>query len=267
MARLAVISAKGALPVQICKAHPDALPVTLAGVGHDLTGPTCEHRFEHLGALFDDMKAQGVTEVVMAGAMSRPDIDPTALDGFMQANMARLMQAFQQGDDALLRVVIAMFEEQGFTVRGAHEVLPGLTAEAGLLAGPAPSEAHLADAARAKDILNALGPLDVGQGAVVAAGLCLGIETLQGTDALLGFVAETPNHLRRARGVFVKAPKPGQDLRVDMPTIGPNTIESAVKAGLDGIFVAAQRVLIVNRKETLRLANENDVFLYGQDDL
>ncbi|WP_204114264.1 LpxI family protein [Shimia biformata] len=265
MGRLAILSGAGALPVALAAAHPDAVIVTFAGVDHTHDRPVCEHRFEKMGALFDDLKAQGATDVVFAGGMARPPLDPSAFDATMAGIAPRLVAALQGGDDALLRLVIAVFEEQGFTVRGAHELLPGLTAEEGLLAGPTPSEQQQKDASFATDILLALSPLDVGQGAVVAGGLCLGIETLQGTDALLSFVAATPDKLRRTKGgVLVKAPKRGQDLRVDMPAIGPDTIRNAAAAGLSGVVIAANRVVVLDRDATLAAARDTGLFLLAQ---
>ncbi|SHG23482.1 LpxI family protein [Cognatishimia maritima] len=266
MSRLAIISAMGLLPVELARAVPSALVVTLQGVGHDHTGPVHEHQLERLGALFDDLKAEGVTEVVFAGAMSRPNLDPMQFDAFMQATAPRLTEAFGQGDDVLLRLVVSLFEENGFAVRGAHELLQA-TANGGLIAGPAPDERALADAARGVEILHVMSGLDLGQGVVVAGGLCLGIETLQGTDAMLGFVAQTPKHLRRAKGVFVKAPKAGQDLRVDMPAIGPDTIRNVAQAGLAGVALAAGRVLVLDRAVTLKLAEDLGVFIYGLEEI
>jgi len=266
MGRLAIISAKGLLPVELARAVPDALIVTLKGVAHDQSGPVHEHQFEKLGALFVDLKSEGVSEVVFAGAMSRPNLDLSAFDEFMQATAPRLMTAFGAGDDALLRLVISLFEENGLAVRGAHEILE-ITAKTGLIAGPAPDEVSLKDAARGADILSVMSSLDVGQGVVVADGLCLGIETLQGTDAMLSFVSDTPNHLRRAKGVFVKAPKAGQDLRVDMPAIGPDTIRNVAQAGLAGVALAAGRVLVLDRAVTVKLAEDLGVFIYGLEGL
>ena len=265
MGRLAILSGGGGLPVMIAAAHPQAIRVVFQGVDHAMQPPLAEHRFEKMGALFDDLRAQGVTEVVLAGAMARPPLDPSQFDQTMMQLAPRLMAALQGGDDAILRLIIAIFEEQGFKVLGAHEVLPGLTVEEGLFAGPEPSKAQLEDAGRAMDILLALSPLDVGQGAVVAGGLCLGIETLQGTDALLRFVGETPDHLRRGKGgVLVKAPKRGQDLRVDMPAVGPDTVRNAAKAGLDGIVVSAGKVVLIDRDATRTALEETGLFLFAR---
>ncbi|WP_085308976.1 LpxI family protein [Planktotalea arctica] len=265
MGRLAILAGGGNLPRRLAALCPDAVQITFKGVTHGLGGSAQEQSYEKMGALFAALKSQGVSEVVMAGAMSRPDLDPAAFDDTMKALAPRLMAAMSQGDDALLRLVIAIFEEQGFAVRGAHEIDPSLTAAAGCLSGNALDARARADADRAIDILTALGPLDVGQGAVVENGLCLGIETLQGTDALLGFVANTPKHLRKGGGVFVKAPKRGQDLRVDMPTIGPGTVKAAALSGLSAIVLAARSVILLEREETLKCAEAHGITLIAQE--
>ncbi len=266
MARLAILAGQGALPQMIAAAHPGALFVQFEGLAVDRPGnETLEASYERFGEMFAGLAARGVTEVVFAGGLARPALNPANFDARMAALAPRFLAAMQGGDDGLLRAVIDAFEDEGFAVRGAHELLGGLTAAPGRLAGPEPSAADLADAARARAILAALGPLDVGQGAVVADGQALGVETAQGTDAMLRFVAGTPAKLRqRARGVLVKAPKPGQDLRVDMPAIGPGTIAAAAAAGLAGIVIEAGTVLLIDRDETLRAADAAGLFLIAE---
>lgn len=263
MAHTGIIVGGGGLPVALAQALPDAHCIAFAGAEVAVAEDRLDrHRIEHLGSVFQALRGAGVTQVVMAGAMSRPALDPTALDPVMMALAPRIMMAMQGGDDAILRLVISVFEEEGFTVIGAHDILPDLTAEAGLLAGPSPSDRDTDDIARGRDILTALGPMDVGQGCVVAGGLCLGIETLQGTDAMLRFVAQTPPALRGTRrGVLVKLPKPAQDLRVDMPAIGPDTVEAAAAAGLSGIAIAAGQVLLIDRAELLSRVEAHGLFL------
>jgi len=263
--KLAILACSGALPVRISKACPDAVKVGFHGVPNDLQGDVHVYRFEKMGELFEGLKAQGVDRVVFAGALARPPLDPTAFDPTMMRLAPRLMAAMQGGDDALLTQVIEIFEDQGLAVMGAHELVPDLTAEEGLLFGVTPSDSELQDVSRAWDILMALSPLDVGQGCVVAGGQCLGIETIQGTDALLRFVADTPEKLRRNfKGVYVKAAKRGQDLRIDMPVIGPQTIAAVAKAGLAGLVIEADRVMIVDREETIAAVEKAGIFLRAQ---
>lgn len=261
--RLAIIACAGELPVLLHKANPGAMVITLEGIESDLAPVSLRFRLEEIGVLFEAMKIEGVTHVIFAGALTRPALNPTAFDSQMMAIAPRLMKAMTLGDDGLLRTVIDVFEEQGFSVIGAHEVVPQLLAEPGLALGAEPSEADEADVARAVAILRGIAPLDIGQGCVVAGGQCLGIETVQGTDALLRFVAETPARYRlgRVQGVYVKAAKSGQDLRMDMPAIGPKTVRAVADAGLSGIVVEADRVLILDRYATLQAAKEANIFL------
>ena len=258
---LGLLAFGGGLPVAVAAAGA-AHVITFAGVDAEVEPTSGQpQRFETLGAVFDELRAAGVDRVVLAGALSRPAFDPARLDAVTAGLLPGLMAAMHGGDDGLLRHVIAMFEAQGFAVIGAHEVVPDLTAGPGYLAGPAPDATQDADTDRALAILAALGPLDVGQGAVVAGGLCLGVETLQGTDAMLRFVADTPAGLKPAGGVLVKAPKPGQDLRVDMPAIGPGTVRAAAGAGLSAIVIAAGQVLLIDRPGLMAAADAAGITL------
>lgn len=265
MARLAVLAFGGALPAEIARAHPGALKIGFAGIGNDLGRVDETHELEKLGRLFKALKAGGVTQVVLAGGLTRPQLNPAALDLVTMKLAPGVMKAMQNGDDGLLRHIIGLFEARGFQVVGAHELLPDLPASAGLAFGAEPGQGDLADAARGQEILAALSPLDIGQGCIVAGGQCLGIETIQGTNALLSFAAQTPDRYRKSgKGVFVKAAKRGQDLRVDMPVIGPHTVALASEAGLAGIMVQAGRVMILERAAVEAAVHEAGLFLIAQ---
>ena len=258
--KLAILSGAGQLPVMIKQAHPDAHVVGFEGMSTELGKVPHLHRFERLGALFSDLRDRGLTHIVMAGAMSRPNFALGLLDEYTKSALPSLMEAMAHGDDHLLRHLIALIEEQGFTVVGAHSLLP-LTQPVGVLAGQVPTDVE-GDIARADQVLKTLSPLDMGQGVIVENGLVLGIETLQGTDALLSFVAGTSPQLRGPiGGVFVKRPKAGQDLRVDMPTIGPATIDQVAKAGLSGIVISPDACVVVDAHQTIERANTHGIFI------
>ncbi len=256
MAR-AILAGAGQLPGLLLAAGPAHL-VRFAGVAVTAAADrVIDARFERLGALYADLRAAGVTEVCLAGAMTRPDFDPSLLDSETAAVLPRLVGAMGQGDDALLRTVIALLEEAGFAVVAAHDLRPDLVAGAGVLAG---HRVDGPDAPRARAVLDALGALDVGQSAVAGRGQVLAIETLQGTDAMLEFVAQTAPG---TGGVLVKRPKPTQDLRVDMPAIGPQTVRLAAKAGLAGIEIAAGAVMILDRPAVLAACLATGVALWA----
>lgn len=267
---LCIIAGEGQLPVDLAAAVAGAnRPVILA----QMQGHTCENpgnhevvdfRVEKLAALFQALKARQVTDVVLAGTVHRPRIDWRAFDVATLLMAPRILRILSRGDDGLLRAVIAMFEGQGFRIRGAHEFLSDLVASPGTLTARAPTADDLRDAARAREILTALAPKDVAQACIVARNLCLGIESLYGSDALLRYVADN----RAARhphsgGVFAKIAKPGQDLRVDMPVIGPATVEAAVAAGLSGICLEAGRVMILSAADVIAKADEKGLSLWA----
>ncbi len=255
----AIIAGTGALPGLLLEAS-EAHVVAFQGVTPDVkTAPLIPARFEGFGALFDDLRAAGVTEICMAGGMERPAFDPSAMDATTISLMPRLMAAIGQGDDQLLRTVIGLFEDEGFRVVAAQDLRPDLLADEGVLTG-IPNERQREDAARARAVLDALGPLDVGQSAVAAAGQMIGIETLQGTDAMLRYVTESRPG---SGGVFVKRPKPGQDRRVDLPAIGPGTVQLVAEAGLSAIELAAGGVLLLDRRAILAEAEARGIVIWA----
>lgn len=257
-ARTALIAGSGALPQALAGAlGGDAVWVSFDGGAAPAGLTLLPARIEALGALFDDLRAADVGAVIFAGAMVRPAIDPAVMDAHARALAAH----FSRGDDALLREVIALFEAEGFAVRAPLDVAPELALPAGTCWGKAPGKQERADIARAAEILAALGPIDVGQGAVVAGGQALGIETLQGTAAMLDFVARTDPALRRAPGVFVKAPKPGQEMRIDAPTVGPDTVAQVAAAGLAGIAIAPGGVIVLEQAATRAALEAAGLFL------
>lgn len=268
--RTAIIAGRGHLPRLLAEALEKAgeapLIAALAGFAPKDTGGRAieEFRVERLAPFWDRLHDLGVARVVFAGAVQRPRLDPEMFDARTAALVPRLLGAMQAGDDATLRVVIALFEEDGFAVVGVDEVAPSLVPGPGVLGAVQPSDADCADAARAARIVAALGAVDVGQGAVVARGLCLAVEALPGTDAMLVQVAGL-GHPPGA-GVFFKAAKPGQDRRADLPAIGPDTVALVAAAGLRGIAFQAGGALLIDREACIARADAAGLFLWSRPD-
>jgi UDP-2,3-diacylglucosamine hydrolase len=265
--KTAIIAGQGRLPAALAAAMPEPpLVAALDGFAPDGLQVDLRFRVERLVPFLRALERDGITQVIFAGAVTRPRLDPALLDEATASLLPRLMQAMAAGDDATLRVVIELFEEFGFTIVGVEEVAPALLPGASVLAGVVgPTDA--ADATRAATIVAALGSVDVGQGAVVAQGLCLGVEALPGTDVLLMQIGEV-GALRpdptRGKGVFYKAAKPGQDRRIDLPTIGPETLRAAAAAGLGGVAFQACSVICLDLAEMKRLAGELGLFLWAR---
>ncbi len=205
--------------------------------------------------------------VVFAGTVKRPDFSQLKLDMAGMKLLPRVVNAARGGDDQLLRVLVAYFEEQGYAVIGADDVMEALLAKGGVMGACEPTPDHDRDIARARAVVTALGEHDIGQGAVVANGVVLAVEAVEGTDEMLTRCAGLPGHLRGSdsarAGVLVKMPKPGQERRIDLPVIGVRTVEGAAKAGLAGIAVEAGGALVIDRQAVVAAADKHGLFVLG----
>lgn len=265
MSDLALVAGRGALPAALLAELPVRPYVcALDGFSPDGLTPDLTFRIERLVPFLRHLEERGITRVVFAGAVSRPRLDPSLFDAATAQLVPHLMAAFGAGDDATLRAILALFEDAGMTVEGIETLAPQLLPQAGLLAGTLPPQAE-ADAARAAAIVTALGSADVGQGAVVANGLCLAVEALPGTDIMLAQVAALPAGLRpKGQGLFYKAAKPGQDRRVDLPTLGPATLRAVAASGLSGVAFQAGSVVCLDLPQMQAIAAETGLFLWAR---
>src|SRR5262249_57887151 len=200
-----------------------------------------------LGRFFRLLRQEGCRDLVFIGALTRPTFGRFRL-GF-QLDLAtirrlpRIARAFRGGDDHLLAGIAGLIEDEGFRVLGAHEVAPEILLAEGALGSRRPNEGDLADIARGLELLAATGPFDIGQAAVVAGRHVLAIEAIEGTDRMLDRIVTLRQEGRirvpAGAGVLVKAPKPQQDRRFDLPTIGPETVEAVARAGLARLAAVA----------------------------
>lgn len=220
-----------------------------------------------VGKLYTLLNKAGCKDVLFAGIVKRPNFKDLKLDLRGAALLPKVIAEAGKGDDALLRLLVREMEKQGFNVVGSDEVNAGLLAPSGLIAGPQPTETALADIKRGAHVVAALGDLDIGQGCVVCDGLVLAVEAQEGTDAMLARIATLPEAIRGTpnarRGVLVKRPKPGQERRIDLPTVGLSTVEHVAAAGLAGLAVEADGALMLGRDKMQAAAERLGIFIYG----
>jgi hypothetical protein len=212
-------------------------------------------------------RSENCRDLVFIGTLVRPALSEIRLDGATLRVLARVWAAFRGGDDHLLSGIGRILEEDGFRMLGINDVAPDLLVPEGCLTRMAPDDIAAADIARGRDVLAALGPFDIGQAVVVIDGHAVGVEDIEGTDGLLARIARLREQGRirapAGRGVLVKAPKSGQDLRFDLPTIGPKTVEGARAAGLAGIAVAARSTQVVDPQVVIAAADAAGLFVTG----
>ena len=270
---LAIICGGGSLPLAVADAVTRrGRPVLLFPV-RGFAGPDVERYPCHwvalgqFGGIFGRARAAGCRDVVFIGALVRPSLAHLRFDWTTIRALPRLARAFRGGDDHLLAGVARVFEDAGFRLVGAHEVAPDLLLPEGALGTRVPTERDRGDIDHALALLAATGPFDVGQAAVVADRHVLAIEAAEGTDRMLERIAalRQEGRIKAAAGIgmLVKAPKPGQDRRFDLPSIGPSTVTGVARAGLAGLAAVAGATFVAEPDEVVRRAEAEGVFVIG----
>jgi len=264
----------------------------MRGFASDIKGEFARlpFRIETLGSLFDTLSAIAVTEVCMVGAMRRPVVDPSAIDAATAPLVPRLQAAMAKGDDGTLREIIAIFEERGFAIIGAHQIAPDLVPIAGVHTQATPPSMD-ADLAAAQIALTDMGRADTGQAMLLRDGAVIAREDARGTAAMLKDFSDPVDTSSRSDEIFgvfgeaiggvadwlsgkdyasapgagavlFKAPKPGQNMLVDMPVIGPDTAMQAAEAGLAGIVLPAGGVMVLDLPQVVAILDAQQMFLW-----
>lgn len=273
--RIGLIAGSGRLPAEVLESlsRQEANPylVLIDGEADDLViYRNHDHvrvSLEEFGRLVPLLKSASVTRLVMAGGVARrPAWRSLTWSWSLLGMLPRFAKALASGDDVLLRTIIGYLEAHGIKVIGAHEIVPDLLAGPGVIVGHAPAKNEMRDMRAAAAAARAIGALDIGQAAIAIGGRAIALEGIEGTEGLLARVAAMRGHGRlagRTGGVLVKCAKPGQELRADLPSIGPDTIDAAFAAGLTGIALDAGRAFILDCASTMARAKERGLFIYG----
>jgi len=265
--RLGILAGAGALPLRLleaCRAtQRPVFVLAFEGAADPAVTSGVPHAWVRLGAAGDGiqiLRENSVHELVLAGGVKRPSLMSLKPDWRTAKFFARIGYR-AMGDDGLLKAIMRELEDEGFRVLGADSILDAALAPEGPIGCCLPDAEAVADIALGFKIVHALGALDIGQAAVVQQGLVLGVEAIEGTDALIARSAA----LRREGpgGVLVKGLKPGQDRRADLPTIGPDTVKAAAAAGLRGIAVEAGATFLLDRVHLVDEADRAAIFVVG----
>jgi DUF1009 family protein len=269
-----VIAGGGAMPFAVADslAARGIAPVIFALRGN--CDPVAVARFHHhwisvgqLGRATKLFRSEGCRDLIFIGTLLRPALSEIRLDWGTVRVIGKVMRSFRGGDDHLLSGIGRILEQDGFRMVGIRDVAPDILMPEGCITRAAPDPAATADIARGQEVLRALGPFDIGQAVVVIDGHVVAVEDIEGTDGLLVRVARLRAdgriRAKAARGVLVKAPKSGQDLRFDLPTVGPRTIEGVAKAGLAGIAIIAGYTIAAESQTMIEVADRTGLFIQG----
>lgn len=259
--RLAIIAGAGALPFQLaqsCKMQGiDPFIVGFEGQT-EAVGVDVWTRLGKAGSVMKTIKQQGIDDIVMIGAMRRPRFwelwpDARTFRFFLRLGFRAL------GDDGLLSAIRHELESEGFHLHGVHRFMPELLAPDGCLTKISPADADRAAIALGVQESQRIGALDIGQSVIVQGERILGAEDKKGTNALIRRCPVSGDE----PAFLVKTCKPQQDRDLDLPTIGPSTVENCIHAGIKGIIVEAGASLITGRQKLVELADEYGVFICG----
>ncbi|MBL4891042.1 MAG: UDP-2,3-diacylglucosamine diphosphatase LpxI [Rhizobiaceae bacterium] len=275
--KVAIIAGSGSLPIELAKGSIGAgIEPYVVGI-RDVASAEVEN-FQHvylgfgqIGKLFEILHEREISHVVFAGGIKiRPDFTNLKLDWLTVKLLPKILSLMASGDNTLLSGVIKIFESENITMVGAHEIAPQLLCEENNVVGRMPGRKILENIRLGYDACKRLGSLDAGQAVIVEAGRVVALEGAEGTDAMIARVealrlsGQMPPQGKY--GVLVKTMKPGQDMRADLPSIGPETIDNIKRAGLLGVALEAGCTLILDREETLARARAEKIFIYGMVD-
>lgn len=274
-ARIGIVAGGGSLPVEVAVNAADlGYPPFVILMEGEVDRMAELSRYEHeslalegIGSLIPLLRRHRITHLVLAGEIKRrPRLLALRPSLGLLAVIPLVVMALARGDDGLLKVVARGLEARGFKVVGAHEIVPDLVAAEGILTKAAPRKSDWRDIEAGLAAAKAIGALDIGQAAVAVGGRTIALEGIEGTAGLLDRAKLLRGHGRiagKTRGVLVKCAKPGQELRADLPSIGPRTVEAAHAAGLAGIAVEAGRSLVLEGPATISSANALGLFIVG----
>ena len=267
MSKLGIIAGGGNLPKKIIQACQQTKRDHFVIGFEGMTDPDCVEKSPHywsslgqINATLEKFKEENVTEVVFAGRIERPSFSALKMDKRAASLLAKAaLRGF--GDNAVLTLIIEEIEKDGFKVVAAQDLLDDLLAPEGSLGQIEPDAQALSDIKKGQEISTQMSPMDIGQSVVVQEGMVLGIEAIEGTDALIDRCATVKRD--GVQGILVKMRKVGQDNRADLPTIGPETLKKAKAAGLRGIAIEARGTIIINKDEVIDYANKSNMFVVG----
>lgn len=274
-AKVGIVAGGGSLPVEIARTlasqgHPPFVLLVAGEVDRvsDFDGlEQATLRIEEIGSLLPTLKKHRVTHLVTAGHVTRrPKLGAMRPSIGLLGWLPDLVAGLAKGDDSLLRLFVRRIERGGIKVVGAHEIVPDLVTMEGPITMAVPQKSDWRDIEAGYEAAKAIGALDVGQAAIAIGGRAIALEGIEGTDGLLERTAQLRGHGRlagRTRGVLVKCAKPGQELRADLPSIGPQTVEAAHRAGLAGIGLEAGHSLILDGPAVIERADALGLFVIG----
>jgi DUF1009 family protein len=265
-ANLGIIAGGGLLPSEIASLHQNlggkvfiAALEGEADISSITSYPYKQFPMGSVGALLEYFVENNVKEIIIIGGITRPDLKSIKVDVMGSLLIAKILKEKFLGDDTVLKIISNFIESKGFKVISPTKLLE-LSDYAGFhKTNSSPSNQDKIDIELGVKTLKSLSNLDIGQSIIVSDSYVLGIEAAEGTDNLI----RRCELLRKTNkgGVLVKMAKSDQDMRLDLPTVGPDTIFYLAKHGYNGLAIEKAGVIIVKPTETIILLYKSGLFI------
>ena len=267
MEKLGILAGNGTMPKEViehCKATGRDFfvvgiePYIITDVLHNV--PHILIKIGEFGKIIKNFQINQVKEIVFAGGIRRPSYKEFIPD-WEGAKLMTKLAIKKMGDDDIFRAIINEIETKGFKVVGVHEVMPQILLSEGVHSKTKPTKEDMEDIQIGIKVAKTLGAVDVGQACVVQEGIILAVEAREGTDNMLERIL--PLKRSGKAPILVKMVKPGQEMRVDLPTIGPKTIESMKKNGVKGIALEIGGTIFLEKEKVIKMVDEAKIFIVG----
>jgi hypothetical protein len=267
MSKLGLIAGNGSLPdriIESCLAKNQPIfVISITDEQPKLINKTLNIKLNiaSVGKAIKFLKNNDVKDIIFAGGLSRPKLKELRPDATGIRLLSKITKAKFNGDNQLLSTIVNFFEGEGFNALGADEVLQDLVTPQGILGTVKPSKAQMCDVEMGIKIAQSIGNLDIGQSIIVQDNTVIGVEAIEGTDNLM--IRCKNLQFNNKGGILVKVKKPNQDRRIDLPTIGINTIITAFDNNLSGIVIESGNSIILDKQTLVETANDNNIFIFG----
>ncbi|MEM7617562.1 MAG: UDP-2,3-diacylglucosamine diphosphatase LpxI [Pseudomonadota bacterium] len=267
--KIGIIAGGGNFPkeiIELChKNKIDLFVIAFEGETDSAILENIEHEWVELGKIgkwIKILKKQKITDILLAGNIKRPSITNFKIDFQGAKLLTKIIGSKKQGDNSLFTKIISFLEDNGFNILNIMEHFPSLFVESGVLTDSKPDNRALDDIDIGKNVIKSLSQSDVGQSVIVQRGMVIGIEAVEGTDQLIKRCGDLQDEGSKA-GILVKMRKIQQDNRIDLPTIGINTIENCYKNNIRGLALETGSVVIINKDVVINRANQLGMFITG----
>ena len=219
-------------------------------------------KITELGKAISILKKNNCKNIIFIGKVKRPEISLLKFDKKALFYLPRLFSAFKKGDGNILKEIIKIFKEHKINVVNSMKFTPELTFKDRSINNVKIKNTDKSSIIKGASIIKSLSKFDIGQSVIINNGYVLAIEGPEGTDETIkrSFNLSIKYKLKD-KSILVKFPKANQDLRVDLPTIGMDTVKNCIKANIKGIAVKRSQNIILDKDKIINLTKKNNFFI------